>query len=317
MNRQQNFPWLTFFVGAGCMAILCIGVLVVFGIAAVFLFQAQSVVPPSVLEPIATVLVGTLEPPPIAPTVAPPPTVEATPAEPPESPPDTPEPPPAEPTASEPSQPEPESSEPELTGNQWIDEYSLFDDFSSEALGWPIYDDGMTILKYEQQAYSFQIMEPEYYDWAYFPVDFTPYEIWFDVQGPAGLQDGTFGVFCQFQDEYNYYFVEFELETNSYVIGQILDDESIPLTAQNSVGQYWWEAEALKSPSTATNRIGVSCYLDSITLFVNDEWVDEVSIQQPFDHPGEAAFFMNTYHFLDGNGYKIIFDNVEVWQPVQ
>ena len=145
----------------------------------------------------------------------------------------------------------------------------------------------MTILKYENQAYSLQILEPDYYDWVFFPGDFIPYEIWFDAQGPSGQQDGTFGVFCQFQDEENYTYAEFDLADNSYLIGQILDGDDIPLTEENESGQYWQSASELKSPPTSVNRIGVSCYLDSISLFINDQWVDEVSVSHPFDQPGK------------------------------
>jgi hypothetical protein len=96
-----------------------------------------------------------------------------------------------------------------------------------------------------------------------------------------------------------------------------VDGEDIPLTEQISAGQYWQSASALKSPPTSINRIGVSCYLDFITLFINNQWVDEVSGGQPFDRPGKAAFFVYTFDFAGENGYKVFFDNMEVWQPVQ
>ena len=102
-------------------------------------------------------------------------------------------------------------------------------------------------------------------------MDFIPYEIWFDVQGLPGRQDGTFGVFCQYQDADNHYYAEFDLQSNSYIIAQYLDGEDIPLTKQNNVGQFWYETDAFNSSPTAVNRIGVSCYLDSITLFINDQ----------------------------------------------
>jgi len=285
MAEQRRFPWLAVILGVGCLGILCIGILVVGGGAAYFLAQETAI--PSVPEPMFTVPVEVLEP-----------TVVLIPI--------------IEPTSVDPS-----TFGPTLTGNQSLDIQSFFDDFSSEALGWSVFDDGVTILKYEDQAYSFQITEPDYYDWAYIPADFVPYEIWFDVQGTSGAQDGTFGVFCQFQDVDNYYYVEFDLEDNSYLIGQFVNGEDIPLTPENSSGQYWQSASALKSPPTSVNRIGVSCYLDFITLFVNDERVDEVSVAQPFDQPGEAAFFVYTFDFADEDGYKVFFDNVEVWQPVQ
>jgi len=291
MTEQKRFPWLAVILGVGCVGVLCVGVLVVGGGAVYFLTQETAI--PSVPEPVVTVPVEILEP-----TSVPAPVVE--------------------PTLVEPTAVEPTTPGTSLTGDQRLDDHSLYDDFSSDALGWPLFDDGKTILKYENQAYSIQITEPDYEDWAYLPVDFIPYEIWFDVQGLPGQQDGTFGVFCQYQNEDNFYYVEFDLEINSYVIGQILNDEHIPLTPQNANGQYWQDASGtLKSPPTSVNRIGVTCYLDSITLFINDQWVDEVGVGQPFDQPGEAAFFVYTFDFAGENGYKIFFDNVEVWQPVQ
>ena len=123
--------------------------------------------------------------------------------------------------------------------------------------------------------------------------------------------------FCQYQDVDNHYYVEFDLQTNSYIIAQYFNGEDIPLTKQNTGGQFWYETSAFKSSPDAVNRIGVTCYLDSITLFVNDQWVDEVSVSQPFDQPGEAAFFVYTFDFAGENGYKVFFDNVETWQPLQ
>jgi hypothetical protein len=213
--------------------------------------------------------------------------------------------------------PVPTDSGPTLTGEQRLDDHSLYDDFSSDALMWPVFDDGKTILKYESEAYSFQITEPEYIDWAYFPVNFTPYEIWFDVQGLPGQQDGTFGVFCQYQDVDNHYYVELDLQSNSYIIAQYLNSEDIPLTKQNTVGQFWYETDAFKSSPEDVNRIGVSCYLDSITLFINNQLVDQVNVPQAFDQPGEAAFFVYAFSYAGENGYKVFFDNVETYQPVQ
>lgn len=201
-----------------------------------------------------------------------------------------------------------------LSGGQHLDDHSLHDDFSSDALGWPQYSDGTTLLAYEDGAYGFQITEPDYYDWAYFPVDFIPYEIRFDVRAASKEQDGTAGVFCHFQDEDNYYYAEFDLADGSYLIGQVLLGDAIALTRQGKGGVDWRQTDALK-PATSANRIGVSCYLDRITLIINEQKVDEVRVQQPFEQPGEAAFFVYTYDTAGENGYKVFFDNVEAWQP--
>ena len=285
MTDQKRFPWLAVILGVGCVGILCVGFLVIGGGAAFFL--TQSTESPSVPEPVVTVQV-------LPPETLPEPTRTV--------------PPPAT---------VPADSDSTLKGEQRQDDHSIYDDFSSDALGWPVYDDGKTIIKYENEAYSFQIAEPEYIDWAYFPVDFIPYEIWFDVQGPPGQQDGTFGVFCQYQDVDNHYYVEFDLGSNSYIIAQYLDGEDIPLTKQNDVGQFWYETDAFKSSPEDVNRIGVSCYLDSISVFINDQLVDQVDVPQPLDDPGEAAFFVYAFSYAGENGYRVFFDNVEIYQPVQ
>jgi hypothetical protein len=285
VTEQKRFPWLAVILGVGCVGILCVGFLVVGGGAAFFLTQRST--SPSMPEPVVTVQV-------LPPETLPEPT--------------QPVPPPAT---------IPTDSAPTLTGEQRRDAHSLYDDFSSDALMWPTIDDGKTIIKYEDKAYSFQIAEPEFIDWAYFPVDFIPYEIWFDVQGLPGQQDGSFGVFCQYQDVDNHYYAEFELQSNSYIIAQYLDGEDIALTKQNDVGQFWYETDAFKSSPTSINRIGVSCYLDSITVFINDQLVDQVDVLQPFDQPGQAAFFVYAFSYAGENGYKVFFDNVETYQPVQ
>jgi len=281
---RRRFPWWVLILAGGCVGILCIAVVAAGGFA---YFNSQTADSSATPVQIIVEMSATPETVPTAPLAAPSPA------------------------------PAPTDSGPTLTGNQRLDEHSLYDDFSSEALFWPIYDDGKTILKYENQAYSFQVTEPEYIDWAYFPVDFVPYEIWFDVLGLPGQQDGTFGVFCQYQDVDNHYYVEFDLQSNSYIIAQYLNGEDTPLTKQNTVGQFWYDTDAFKPSPEQTNRIGVSCYLDSITLFINDQLVDQVDVSQPFDQPGEAAFFVYSFSYAGENGYKVFFDNVETYQPVQ
>lgn len=212
--------------------------------------------------------------------------------------------------------PEPTATTSNLTGSQYIDDHSIMDDFSSKALGWPEMDDGRKILKYEDGGYSFQLKAKDDFDVVYLPVMFNPSEIMFDIRGLEGDQNGTFGIFCHFQDPNNYYYVEFDLQTSKYVIAQSLEGEYIPLTAQTDEGQYWHTAEALKGASS-TNHISIGCYLGTIFIMANDEIVDEVSIAEPFAQKGKTALFVYVYPFADDNGYKVIFDNLEAFEPMQ
>ena len=204
-----------------------------------------------------------------------------------------------------------------FTGSQYLDETYLYDDFSSDALGWTVYQDDVTITKYEEEAFSIQVTQQNTFDWVYLPVDFIPYEINFDVRSFDGPQDGTFGVLCQYQDVDNYYYIEIDLLTKDYTIAQSIDDKFIPLTPLNENGQYWQPADQLNEPPTEINQIGVSCYLDIIGLFINNEFVDSVTVDQPFNDPGQAALFVYAFDFAGEAGYKVFFDNVEAFQPVQ
>ncbi|TAK14083.1 MAG: hypothetical protein EPO32_03195 [Anaerolineae bacterium] len=199
-----------------------------------------------------------------------------------------------------------------LSGSQYIDDYRFVDDFSSEALGWPVFDDGVTILGYEpDETYSIQITRPDFLDWAYVPADFIVYEISFDVWAAPGNNDGTFGVMCQFQDPDNYYFVEFDLGAGQYQIGHIQNSFVSTLTDPG------WAYSSELNGATSVNRIGIGCYLDYVSLYINDQWVNEVSIAAPFDSPAPAAFFIHTIDTADSDGYKVYIDNVEAWQPAQ
>ena len=200
-----------------------------------------------------------------------------------------------------------------LTGDQVYDGTYLYDDFSSAALGWPVANDEITILQYENEQYSFQVLQADEFDWAYPPIDFLATNIWFDVQGLPGEQNGTFGVFCQDLDIDNYYFVEFDLETRSYLVGVVANSEFTYLTPENSEGNHWVDSTTINSKPEQVNRIGVSCYLDYISLFINDEWVDDFNVPVPFTTDGDMALFVYTFDFADENGYKVFFDNVEIY----
>ena len=286
MNTKRSFPWWGVALIVGCVCVLCVGVL---GLGGIAYFSLATSEPPisefaSPIPPIFT------EPPTMAPDIP-------------------------EPTLSAPA--EAPATGPGLTGSQEANEYRIFDDFSSDALGWPLFDDGKTIIKYEDGQYSIQIKAPDYVDWAYMPVEFSPFEIWFDMKSAAGPQNGTAGVFCQYQDQNNYYYVEFNLGTASYVIGQFVNGENIALTPENAQGQYWQTTSVLNTAPGAVNRIGISCYQDFITLFINNEWMIEAAVQTPAETLGEAAFFVYTYPFADAEGYKVYFDNAEIYKPVQ
>jgi hypothetical protein len=208
----------------------------------------------------------------------------------------------------------PENPQGKLTGKQQLTENSMFEDFSSNSQGWKQSADENSVFKIEKGAYSIQVVKPGYLDKADIPVKFPPNEISFDVKGQAGDQPGRFGVYCNYLDAKNSYYVEFDLASNEYVISKIKDGDEIPLTKENSSGQYWLPASSLKSPPTSANHIAISCQRNTISLTINETLIDTVDIAKPLDKPGKAAFYLSTYPTTGENGYKVFFGNVKVSQ---
>ena len=201
-----------------------------------------------------------------------------------------------------------------LTGRQALDDHRLFDDFSSKALGWPEGEEDGTVTKYENGGYSLQVLTPDDLGLVFLPAAFNPSEIAFDVTPTGVLESGTVGVMCQYQDAENYYYVEFDLDTRSYVIAQYLAGEYVALTAEQTDGQYWHDLPSLPA-GTAKYHMSIGCYPGSVFVMVNDEVVDNVMTDTPFSKGGSTAFFIYTYPFAGDEGYKVIFDNVEAYIP--
>lgn len=201
-----------------------------------------------------------------------------------------------------------------LTGGQHLTDNGFVDDFSSDAMGWQVKDDGVTILRYENAAYRLIMQEKRGFDFVYFPVEFHPKEILFDIQAPYNAHEGTFGVICQLQDAENYYYIDFDFQSGQYAIQQVLNGELVPLTVG---ADYWIPTTAFNQPTTAFNRIYISCYLDDIQLNINDKVVDIVFIEKPFTKTGRAAFFLFTYEYMSDPNFQVLIDNVEAYDPVQ
>ncbi len=208
-------------------------------------------------------------------------------------------------------------SVPKLTGKQERSDYRIFDDFSSDALNWYQSENDSESVLIKNGVYTLHARESAFQARSEFPVDFIPYEIAFDVKGPSGVQDGTFGVECQYKDDDNLYYVEFDLETREYTIAEINNGVQMALTKVNSVGQYWQPAPSMKSPPTAVNHIAISCYLDNITVFVNDKLVGQVDVKKPLPETGYGTFYVYSLPNADENGYSVSFDNVDIFQPRQ
>ncbi|MBN1372180.1 MAG: hypothetical protein JW987_09570 [Anaerolineaceae bacterium] len=282
-TNNSNLKWWLL-GGAGCLAFLC---LCVVAVGAYFLINNSVSLP--FAQPTVEVVEPTQEP--LAPLS---PADEATV-------------PPAPTAASE----EPTEPAPAFNGSQWSDDTTLVDDFSTKDMGWVEYDDGSTIIQYADGAYSFKIAEPDYYDWAYVPVDFYPTYIEFDVWGLPGEQNGTVGVMCQIEDEDNHYYVELDLGYREYIVATIINGETTYLTGAGTDDDVWSSTNAIKASPEEVNRVMVVCTPDMISLSVNGEQVYSQFLDEPHLPANEMGIFVFANEDAT-DGYQVFFDNVTV-----
>ena len=194
---------------------------------------------------------------------------------------------------------------------------SFRDDFSSNTMGWAEQDSDFTRIEVMEGELIFQHRQPDSFELAFLPVDFIPTEISFDAAGPSGAQDGTFGLFCQFTDRQNYFYVEFDLVTREFIIAQSLDGNHYPLTDLNDRGSNRWQpAEGLRDGWDAVNRFEIACYPDSVSVWINGLAAASVRPETPLAGPGQAALFVYVFDFAGEPGYTVQFDNVEAYERI-
>lgn len=199
---------------------------------------------------------------------------------------------------------------PKPSGAQVLTDTYIFDDFSNDALGWFSSSDDISIHQWEEDAYTILVKKPEYIAWTDVPVEFSPVGAEFDVWVPAGGEGGSFGLLCSKQSDEDYYYIEMDVSDQSYSIGRYLNGEYTPLTNPS-----WPSTDALFTGS-AVNHVLATCEADLITLFINGQYIDQVSLSEPA-LPGEMAVFGSTWENMAPEGYKVYFDNFSAWKPVQ
>ena len=201
-----------------------------------------------------------------------------------------------------------------VTSTQLFYNYYFFDEFTSPASGWQVYNDDNTILKYEDGKYHLEVTKPDSLYWSYAPINFYGSEINFQVKGLPGPQNGTVGMFCQFHDIDNYYYVEFDLEMQDYLVGVISNGSETLLTV-NPGNNDWEYSQGLLPYPEQLNDIHITCTQDYISLSINDQWNGDYQVPVPFDSTGEIAFFVYSFDFPDSEGYHVMIDDVEIFNP--
>ena len=284
------------------------GLVVLIGAAAAGYYSLQKAPVPGMLPPVArsasTQTVGEVSS--LPPTEQPSTTAPATP-----SPTETILPLPTQPEAPPPLPQTATETESVLTGEQSLADDYIFDDFLSTAFGWMERWNEEVWAGLESDAYTLHIRAAEQGAPAFLPVSFFPQAVEFDAIVPPDYIDGAFGVSCNYQDEDNFDFVSFATETSQYTIGQLIGDQLTTLTNPE-----WQSSTHMDASPPWSNHILVDCGGSMIAVFINNEGETGVALN-PSSQPGQMAINAQSWENASGRGYKVYFDNLSAWKPVQ
>jgi len=203
--------------------------------------------------------------------------------------------------------PTPQAEQP---GNAYVDEYSLYDDFSSKALGWPESSGAETERGYENGTYFMHIKEPNYHLLSSVQSDFVPTTAEFDAVIPSGSRDGVYGVFCFYQDEGNFFWVKIDPFEGSYSIGRYINDFASVLTDPE------WKSATLLGEASQINHIAVECLPGGIALHVNNELVEYTYLSEE-PPSGGLGLYVYGWANMSAPGFKVLFDNFNAWEQIQ
>jgi hypothetical protein len=312
-KRGSKLP--IFLVMGGCLGFLC--VLVVF-VGAFFLIGKNKIgdivqfIPAATNAPAAT---ATLPEPPEAatqaasPTQAPLPTQQsvATQTPPPTQAPPTQAPLPTqttEPTMNIPPVAWPADIGQELSG------YYFSDDFSNNQYGWEEIRDEVGSQGLEDGHYGLHLLMPNFIMWVFPPITFNPRSVGFDAAIQPGSDQGAYGVLCYYQDDANYYSISIDPLNHRYSIGQTVNDEYTSL-----LDEAWKPALNMNQLIYDVNSIQVVCDPDMITLFINNEFENQVTVTLQPD--SRTAIYAETWEDTPASGFKVLFDNLYAYIPQQ
>ena len=204
---------------------------------------------------------------------------------------------------------EPVAIWPEGIGQE-LDGTSLKDDFSSNLFDWADSQDEIAHYSIEDGHFVIHVLQEDYTSWAYLPTEFDPTFIGFDAAVAPGQDIGAYGVMCHYQDEDNYYFVAIDPGNKEYSIGYQLGGEYYELLPEMVMDSFY-----LNDSPHAVNNIQVACDPDMITLYINNELEAQVSIETQYG--GWVTIFGETWDDMGPDGFKVLFDNLYAFIPVQ
>jgi hypothetical protein len=177
------------------------------------------------------------------------------------------------------------------------------DDFSDPSSGWDQVNEVEGITDYTNGVYRMLVNTDNTDIWANPSLNFTDTVTEVEATKVGGPDDNDLGLICRYQDESNFYF--FIISSDGfYGIAKVSDGEQV------LVGLESMEYSEAINQGNNTNRLRADCIGQTLTLYVNDQQLLQVTDAQ--FGSGDVGLIAGTF---DVAGTDIHFDNFVVRQP--
>lgn len=177
------------------------------------------------------------------------------------------------------------------------------DDFSDPNSGWDRVNEQQGITDYADGAYRILVNVADTDVWANPGLSFDDVSISVEATKVGGVDDNDFGVVCRYQDNQNFYF--FLISSDGYYgTGKMINGE------QSWIGVDAMPPSDVIKTGNTTNLIRADCVGSKLTLYVNDQLIDEQ--EDSTLTSGDVGLMAGTF---STPGTEILFDNFVVRQP--
>jgi len=180
----------------------------------------------------------------------------------------------------------------------------LQDDFSKTPNGWGTMGRSGGEIGFEYEGLTIKVNTPHFMFWSVNGNKFADAKIDVDAVLLEGPSDDNFGVICRFVDNDNFY--AFVITHDGYYGIFKMQDGEIKGDTENATLEY---SDAVRKGGVV-NHISATCQGEILSLTVNDTLLAQVK-DSSFNE-GQIGLIASAY---SDPGVKVLFDNLEVYQP--
>ena len=177
------------------------------------------------------------------------------------------------------------------------------DDFSNANSGWATWDDGVSMVAYQDGGLRIFVGEAQFDYWSTPGEKFLDTRVEVEAAKLSGSDDNDFGILCRYKDPDNFYALL--ISSDGYAGILKVKEGEYKLISGESMDYF----EVIQK-GTALNRLEGQCVGSKLILSANGEQLLEVD---DFDFMyGETGVIAGSY---DESGVDIFFDNFIVYNP--